>query len=165
MTKLEHIHIRIAEMEDVDTILLWENDPALWEVTDQPGPFTRNQILQFILRSQDLADDLQQRWMIVHAAHGPVGCIDLFDYMEDRGEVGIGITIPLHEHRRHGYARSALLQMIDYLHSELKILKIRCLIHSNNTGSIQLFHNLGFQKVSELIHRGKHTLHYERKLN
>ncbi|MFM7814875.1 MAG: GNAT family N-acetyltransferase [Flavobacteriales bacterium] len=152
-------------MQDVDTILHWENDPSLWEVTDQPGPFTRNQILQFILRSQDLDDDLQQRWMIIHAVHGPVGCIDLFEYDEELREVGIGITIALREHRRKGYAQSALVQMMDCLHKEFRLRKIHCLIHPTNTGSMQLFHNLGFQNAGERIHRGKHTLYYERKLD
>ena len=159
------IRIRVAEMEDLDTVLAWENDPALWAVTDQPGPFTRAQILQFILRSQEISDDLQQRWMIVHEEFGPVGCIDLFDYDETLREVGIGITIAKSEDRRKGYARSALQQMLNHLRDELHAQRVNCLIHPTNTASIQLFITLGFRMVSELTHRGKLTYRYVCKLD
>ena len=60
-TELESISmitIRKATTRDCDVILQWENNPLLWEVTDEPGPFTKEDILfmNFVLSDPDVFD-------------------------------------------------------------------------------------------------------------
>jgi RimJ/RimL family protein N-acetyltransferase len=89
LTKLTHCRIRKATPGDLDLVVEWENDPELWPVTDDAGPFTRQEIAHFLEQSRSLEKDKQERWILEDEQGSGVGCIDLFDFDETVGSCGI----------------------------------------------------------------------------
>jgi diamine N-acetyltransferase len=164
LIKLSHCRIRKVCKSDVDLILEWENDPALWPVTDDAGPFTREDILNFLARSTSLEKDNQERWILEDEIGNSIGCIDLFDFDEASESCGIGVVIPILENRRKGYAFSGIRQIIQKLKLESKIARLTCMIFPENIASIQLFQKLGFTQIGKGIFKGKEVYIFELNL-
>jgi diamine N-acetyltransferase len=157
------ITIRKANVRDCDVILQWENDPLLWEVTDDKGPFTQNDITEFLIEKNSLDKVNQERW-IIEDVSTPIGMIDLFEWNRKEKSIGIGIAIPEIKFRKKGYASHALKILHTLLFEKYDIQLFHCLIHPNNEGSIQLFRKLGYQKTEESIHRHQQVHRYKKKI-
>ena len=136
--------LRSVDSSDIDTILLWENDPALARFSTPHPPYTREQIEQFVRNQQEgFFANGQIRWMVEVEGHR-VGAIDLFDYNGTEAEVGILIYKECD--RRKGYASDALRAVQSYAQS-LRILRLKAVIDDDNTASIALFKGCGFVKT------------------
>ena len=157
------ITIRKANVRDWNIILQWENNPLLWEVTDHTGPFTQEDIMQFLNEKNSLDQVSQERWIIEDIKH-PIGMIDLFEWNRKENSIGIGIAIPEIQFRKKGYATQALTIMHGVLCEKYDIHFFHCLIHPENAGSIQLFRKLGYQKIEERFHRNKRVHRYTKKI-
>jgi len=156
------ITIRKANVRDWNIMLQWENNPMLWEVTDNAGPFAQDDIIEFLKEKNSLNHVGQERWIIEDIAN-PIGMIDLFEWNREENAIGIGIAIPETQFRKQGYATQALTIMHNVLFEKYHILFFHCLIHPENEGSIQLFKKLGYQKTEEHIHRNKRVHLYKKK--
>lgn len=90
--KQGNISLRAPEPEDLEVMLSFENDAALWELGTATGPYSRYQMKRYIAESQnDLYADGQLRLMIVCEGQGVAGIVDVFsfDARHNRAEVGI----------------------------------------------------------------------------
>ena len=133
--------LRSVVSSDVDTTLLWENDPALAPYSDPHEPYTREQIEQFIANQQlGLSINGQLRLMI-EVEGVTIGALDIFDYDGCSGEVGILIYNPAM--RRKGYATDALLTLKASAQS-LNIEQLTAVIGDDNEASKALFLRCGF---------------------
>ncbi len=149
--KDEIIALRCAEPEDAQQIFLWENDRDIWRVSGTYVPFTRFQIEQFLLNSNDLFSQKQLRLMIDMVETGEsIGCIDIFDYDNINSRAGLGILID-RAFRQQGYAKAALTLCIEYLFKNLLLHQVYCSIDETNTESQQLFLGLGFELCGKRI--------------
>ena len=64
--KQGNVSLRTPEPEDLEVMLSFENDAALWELGTATGPYSRYQMKRYIAESQnDLYADGQLRLMIV----------------------------------------------------------------------------------------------------
>ena len=151
------IQIRKAELSDWRWIHQWENFESLWEVTEHPGPFTSDEIIQFLTHQNDLKIHKQERWLIL-LYQEPIGMIDLFEWNKKKSSIGIGIAIPDHQYRRRGYALDALKLSLDVLQSQWQIKNVHCNIQDKNKGSLSLFSKLGFEKIQKKKWNG-HIVH------
>ena len=88
--KQGNISLRAPEPEDLEVMLSFENDAALWELGTATGPYSRYQMKRYIAESQnDLYADGQLRLMIVCEGQGVAGIVDVFsfDARHNRAEV------------------------------------------------------------------------------
>ena len=148
MLKGKSIFLRPVEPSDATKLMLWENNPAHWKVTDTEVPFSMHGILQLIEQQQHIRTTGQLRLMIcLNGMEVPVGAIDLYDVDFRNGNAAVGILIGDHLHKQKGYASESLDLMIDYARDFLALHNLYCSIQADNTESIHLFTKCGFDKV------------------
>lgn len=152
-------HLRKLCEADFDYIYKWENQSELWAVSDEIGPYSREQIQAFMERCLINYPVEIERWIILNDVNAPIGIIDLLNINEFNKTASIGIFIASKTERKKGYASHALRQLIELM----KLRKwqfLKALIHNDNIASIRLFTSIGFSAGSEQLHRGKKAKNY-----
>lgn len=148
MLKAKNIHLRSVEPSDATKLMLWENNPAHWKVTDTEVPFSMHGILQLIEQQQHIRSSGQLRFIIcLNETDEAVGAIDLYDVDFRNGNAAVGILIGDQQHKQKGYAKESLELMIDYAREFLAMHNLYCSIQANNPESIRLFESVGFEKI------------------
>ncbi|MBP8759512.1 MAG: GNAT family N-acetyltransferase [Parabacteroides sp.] len=147
----ERIVLRALEPEDLEVLFRWENDASLWELGSTLSPFSRYVLKEYIATShQDIYTNGQLRLMIVCKETGePVGTIDLFDLDPHHRRCGVGILIDP-DSRRKGFAGEALLLVLAYAFSFLKLKQVYAHVPVNNHPSVALFTRSGFKITGRL---------------
>jgi diamine N-acetyltransferase len=142
----QSISLRAPELEDLDLLVIWENDPSIWQVSGTLTPFSRYILKQYLEHAgKDIYEVKQLRLMIqLKSNHRPVGAVDLFNFDPHHHRAGIGILIAEPSDRRQGYAREALETVIAYCFDVLHLHQIYCNIAAGNSASIKLFEEAGF---------------------
>ena len=148
MLKAKNIFLRSVEPSDATKLLLWENNPAHWKVTDTEVPFSMHGIHQLIEQQQHIRSSGQLRLMIcLNDTHEPVGAIDLYDVDFKNGNAAVGILIGDAINRNKGYAQESLQVMIEYAREFLALHNLYCSIQADNPESMHLFEMCGFEKI------------------
>ena len=150
MLENENIILRAVEPEDLELLFKWEYDRSLWEVSTSIAPFSKYILKKYIENSHiDLFEAKQLRLMIVSKADNnkTVGAIDFFDFEPYHGRAGVGILVYEKSDRHRGYASQALQLIIDYAFNILSLRQLYCNITTDNTSSLKLFSNLGFEII------------------
>lgn len=148
MLKSKNIFLRSVEPSDATKLLLWENNPAHWKVTDTEVPFSMHGIHQLIEQQQHIRSSGQLRLMIcLNDTNEPVGAIDLYDADFKNGNAAVGILIGDAIHRGKGYAKESLELMVLYAREFLALHNLYCSIQADNIESINLFEMCGFEKI------------------
>lgn len=149
MFSTDNITLRMVEPEDATKLLLWENNPENWKVTDTEVPFSLHGIKILIEQQQQIRSTGQLRMMIClnHSNHEPVGAIDLYDVDFRNKNASVGILIGDKINRGKGYAKEALEIIIKYAQNNLSLYNLVCSIQATNIESIRLFEAMGFEKV------------------
>lgn len=155
----ENIQIRALEPEDLEHLYKWENNMDLWDVSDTLTPFSHFVLKKYIENTDlDIYTTKQLRLMITHAeTQEPLGLIDLYDFDPYNLRAGLGIMIHNTEHRKKGYATSAIKLMLDYCFETLGLNQVYSSVPSCNTASLQLFDAVGFTRTGyrkEWLKRG-----------
>lgn len=148
MFKSKQIHLRSVEPSDATKLMLWENNPAHWKVTDTEVPFSLQGIMQLIEQQQHIRSTGQLRLMIcLNESNESVGAVDLYDVDFKNGNAAVGILIGEEPHRSKGYAAEALELLIEYARELLALHNLYCSIQADNTESIHLFEKCGFTRI------------------
>ena len=144
--KNDKVSLRVAEPNDADLVYRWENDMQVWRDSETRVPYSMRQIEQFLLNNNDLTSERQLRLMIDDAKNGtPVGCIDIYDYDVFNSRAGFGILID-EKYRSQGFAKNAILLLLDYCFNTLLLNQIYALVLKSNSVSIKLFESVGFER-------------------
>lgn len=151
--------IRRLSETDFDLIFEWENREEFWRISDENGPFDREQIASFMQRCLVDNGGEIKRWIIETDAAQPIGIIDLFNIDWFLKSADVGIMIASEEFRGKGHAGRALKKLIQQLLKE-KWSLLRALIHEDNESSLKLFESLQFYAGARTIHRGKAAIQY-----
>ena len=142
------VFLRMVEPSDAFDLLKWENDPENWKVTDTEVPFSLHGIQQLIEQQQQIRSTGQLRMMICEQnSKNAVGAIDLYDADFKHGNASVGILVAANENRGKGYAKEALLLLIEYVKYSLDLFNLVASIQEGNVTSIELFKNAGFEMV------------------
>jgi diamine N-acetyltransferase len=150
---------------DESPIFKWENDTFNWEFGDTKESFSKEQIIDFVDGVQDIIINKQLRLMIdLKSRDFSVGCIDLFEFDNEKNILGVGILIGEQDFRNRGYAKEALSLIVGHCRNDLKIETLFCNIAPNNLLSIKLFENNGFQFIEKRDLFGKQVNYYELNL-
>ncbi len=147
------ISLRQLTQDDFDLIYEWENLPELWNVSEQQGPFSKEEIQSFLDKCLDNTNPEIER-MLICLDSFPIGAVDLFNFDKSNRCCGIGIFITTVENRKKGYGSIALKQAIQ----QLKIrgcAVISCIIYADNISSKRLFLNAGFAEGAATLFKGK----------
>ena len=144
------VKLRAMEPEDLDMLYMIENDRKLWDVGVTNVPYSRYVLHDYIANSSgDIYTDRQVRLIIENGVGETVGLTDLtnFDAKNLRAELGIVIAS---NHRRCGYARKALLEIVSYAKKVLHLHQLYAIIDSNNHAACKLFADNGFNDNATL---------------
>ena len=116
MFKSENIFIRLIEPKDATTVMIWENNPEHWRVSDTEIPFSMQDILYLIDQAHHIRTTGQVRFVIcINETEEPIGLIDLFDANFKHGRAGVGILIAEKAFRSKGFALESLTLLKEYL--------------------------------------------------
>jgi diamine N-acetyltransferase len=142
----KNIRLRALEKNDLDYLYKWENDTAVWNLSDTLIPFSRFTLEQYIEAArQDIYEAKQLRLIIEHKETGKaLGTVDLFDFDPFHARAGIGILIAEKDDRKKGYASEALDIHLNYCTNILNLKQVYCNILENNENSMKLFISKGF---------------------
>lgn len=142
-------YLRALEPEDLDFVYDIENDESLWEVSHTQTPFSKFLIKQYLENAHlDIYEAKQLRLVIVSKkTEKAIGLIDLFDFDPKNERVGMGIVIASSLDRSLGFGNEAVKLLIDYVFSYLNCHQIYVNISTDNSASIKLFSNFGFEKI------------------
>lgn len=145
------IRLRAVEPVDIDVMYDIENNPSYWEISSFTVPYSRYTLKEYLQNTvNDIYADKQLRLMIVKQDSDTViGTIDITDYnpIHARGAVGVAI---LEEYRREGYAKDALMLLLDYAFGYLNFKQLYAHIPTDNTASVNLFRSCGFEQSGVL---------------
>jgi len=148
LMKNDTIELRPLEPTDLDTLYNWENDSALWVVSDTVAPYSRAALWQYLENyTGDIFAQRQLRLMITLAGDGtPVGTIDFlnFDPLNNRAELGLFIAA---EHRGQGLGRQALELLTAYAREHLGLRQLYVFIAIDNTVCLKMFEDYGYRRV------------------
>lgn len=164
MYKGNKTYLRSVKLEDAKIILKWENNPEFWDITENEGPFSYEDILSFIKQSDNLTESGQQRFMILNLQKEPIGAIDLFGYNNTHKSAGIGILIGEKENRNSGLATDALSTLLLEMKQLKMINELHCIVYTNNIASIKLFKQAGFQESGNETFKGRDVIRFVREL-
>ena len=140
------IKLRPLEPEDLEFLYKWENDPAIWQVSNTMVPFSRYILKQYLEEShRDIFETKQLRLIIENSNEQAVGAIDLFDFDPYHQRAGIGILIYNKDDRGKGLASDALTLMTKYAVEVLGLHQLYANITVDNETSIHLFKKVGFE--------------------
>lgn len=142
------ITLRPLEPTDLDTLYNWENDSALWAVSDTTAPYSRKALWDYLeAYSGDIYAQRQLRLMITLTDDGtPAGTIDFlnFDPLNNRAELGLFIAA---EHRGKGLGRQALERLTAYAREHLGLRQLYVFIALYNTVCLNMFEDFGYRRV------------------
>ncbi len=143
--------LRALEPTDLDTLYRWENDTALWTVSDTIAPYSREALWHYLENyTGDIYGQRQLRLMIVLNNDGsPVGTVDYlnFDPMNNRAELGLFITA---EQRGKGLGRQALDLLTAYSREHLGLRQLYVFIALDNEVCLKLFEDYGYRRAGIL---------------
>jgi diamine N-acetyltransferase len=142
----ERISLRALESSDVELLYKWENDVAIWRVSNTRTPFSKYILASYIKSSdKDIWESKELRLVIENQEQKPIGTIELFDFDPYHNRAGLGIVIFEKSDRRKGLATEALQLIMDYALNELGVFQLYVNVAGSNRASLLLFEKLGFQ--------------------
>ncbi len=149
MLKGEKVSLHAMELSDLELLYDWENNTENWAVSGTLAPFSKLILKQFVEGPQDVFANKQQRLMIrtVGENKKTIGCIDLFEFDPKNKRAGIGVLIADKELRGKGYAKEAILILVDYAREVLDLNQLFCNVGMNNEKSLHLFKSCNFELI------------------
>lgn len=146
----KNIYLRSIEPEDLDFLYETENNPDIWELSNNQTPYSRFVLKQYIERtlSEDIYALKELRLVICKTEDdSKIGLIDLFDFDPKNKRAGVGILISDQKNRGLGYASEALQTLIEYSFGILQLHQLFCNILTDNEKSKLLFIKHNFKEI------------------
>ncbi len=145
------ITLRALEPTDLEVLYRWENDTALWTVSDTHAPYSRQALWRYLEEyTGDIYSQRQLRLMItLNESSLPAGTVDFinFDPLNNRAELGLFIA---QEMRGKGLGKLALELITAYACEHLGLRQLYVYIALDNTVCLELFKQFGYRKVGIL---------------
>lgn len=145
----KNIKLRALEPEDLQFIFRWENNSAIWRVSETTSPYSKFIIKQYLANiEKDIYEAKQLRLMIDRYKNdefiATVGTVDLFDFDPFNNRAGLGILLE-DQYQGNGIAYDTLQLLIDYCFNFLHLKQLYCHVPADNIPSLKLFRKCGFE--------------------
>lgn len=139
------VRLRAMEPEDLDALYRIENDRDVWDVGENNVPYSRYILHDYIANaSADIYADKQVRMVVENEKGQLVGVADVVNFCPSHARAEVSIVI-CREHRKKGYARAAIRQIMDYALRTLHLHQLYAVVREDNMPSLNLFSSLGFK--------------------
>lgn len=151
--------LRALEPTDLEKIWQWENDTALWTVSNTLAPYSKHQIWQYLQDNDgDIYRTKQLRLIIVaNDDNEPAGCVDLFDFNPQHGRAEVGLMLD-ERYRGRGLADDVLRLLLEYARETLALNQLYVYIDARHTAVRDIFLRCGFTETATLrqwVRRGR----------
>lgn len=155
----DKVTLRALEPTDLDTLYRWENDTALWMVSDTTAPYSREALWHYLKNyTGDIYCQRQLRLMITLSNTGtPAGTVDFlnFDPLNNRAELGLFVA---NEFRGQGLGHEALDLITAYARDHIGLRQLYVFITLDNEVCLNLFESYGYRRAGTLnawVKRGR----------
>lgn len=139
------VRLRAMEPEDLDALYRIENDRDVWDVGENNVPYSRYILHDYIANaSADIYADKQVRMVVENEEGQLVGVTDVVNFCPSHARAEVSIVI-CREHRKKGYARAAIRQIMEYALRTLHLHQLYAVVREDNMPSLNLFSSLGFK--------------------
>lgn len=143
-TAMAVVCLRAMEPEDLDALYRIENDRDVWDVGENNVPYSRYILHDYIANaSADIYADKQVRMVVENEEGQLVGVADVVNFCPSHARAEVSIVI-CREHRKKGYARAAIRQIMEYALRTLHLHQLYAVVREDNMPSLNLFSSLGF---------------------
>ena len=141
------IRIRAIELQDLETLRKWINDPDTARYLSMSWPIsTRDQQDWF----ERLRKDGDRKKLVIELREGElIGLLSLMNMDHVNQSVEIGITIGT-EHRQKGFAARAIRLAVQVLFTHFNYHRIWAEILETNEACLRLFKDAGFDREGVL---------------
>ena len=144
-TAMPVVRLRAMEPEDLDVLYRIENDRDVWDVGENNVPYSRYILHDYIANaSADIYADKQVRMVVENEKGQLVGVADVVNFFPSHARAEVSIVI-CREHRKKGYARAAIRQIMEYALRTLHLHQLYAVVREDNMPSLNLFSSLGFK--------------------
>lgn len=144
-TTMAVVRLRAMEPEDLDALYRIENDRDVWDVGENNVPYSRYILHDYIANaSADIYADKQVRMVVENEDGLLVGVADVVNFCPSHARAEVSIVI-CREHRKKGYARAAIRQIMEYALRTLHLHQLYAVVREDNMPSLNLFSSLGFK--------------------
>lgn len=144
-TAMAVVRLRAMEPEDLDVLYRIENDRDVWDVGENNVPYSRYILHDYIANaSADIYADKQVRMVVENEEGLLVGVADVVNFCPSHARAEVSIVI-CREHRKKGYARAAIRQIMEYALRTLHLHQLYAVVREDNMPSLNLFSSLGFK--------------------
>ena len=147
----ETVTLRALEPTDLETLYRWENDTALWAVSDTIAPYSSEALWHYLQNyTGDIYAGRQLRLMVTLTEDGTAaGTVDFlnFDPLNNRAELGLFIAT---EFRGKGLGRQALDLLTSYARQHIGLRQLYVYIAIDNEVCLKLFEDYGYRRVGTL---------------
>jgi len=147
----EKIKLRALELSDADFFFNLNQDTERSKLIDWLKPPTSKEAIEYWLQDKikQTIENFEYQWMIDDLDNQTVGSIVTMNCDSRTGTFSYALDIA-REFQRQGFASDAIKIILKYYFQELRFQKVTVAVHSNNTASLELHRQLGFQ------HEGTH---------
>jgi len=161
---MSEIRLMALEPDDINLLFKLENDRNLWHVSNTYVPFSKTTLSAYLdqAATNDITLAGQYRFGI-KLKEETIGCVDLYNYDAINSRAGVGVIV-CSDSRGRGFAKSALMHLIDYAKQHLFLHQLYAEIPVSNTHSIKLFESCGFQQSAQLKDWIRHVDGFEDQL-
>lgn len=140
--------------KDIDSYLVYRNDPEVAKYQDWNIPYSRVQAEKFITSVKDMHAPKQGDWLqvaiVIKETDGLIGDIGCFIKNEDARQAIIGYRLAF-AHWRKGYAFEAVHCWLGYLFDDMDVHRVTADCDTENEASFRLLEKTGFRREAHYI--------------
>jgi diamine N-acetyltransferase len=156
MEKQFEISLKAIEPADVATLMKWENNQEIWNVSETIEPLSKYKLDTYVRQTLNFdVFGLRQVRLMIHKVDfaqldltEPIGTVDVFEFDPIHKHAGIGIML-LKEYQAQGIGKMVLDQLLTYLFTKIQVHSVFANVSETNVNSIKFFESYGFTKVAE----------------
>ena len=143
----ERLSIQPLSIADLETFVEYRQDPEIARYQSWDTSFSHSQAEELIQSQSGVQIPDKDDWLQLGIHLGVSGALigDLAIHRLDEEDIAfeLGFTVAK-QFQGHGYAREALLALMDYLFNEVKAIKLEASTDRRNIRSIKLLEAVGF---------------------
>lgn len=144
--KTNRLKLRNISIEDAETIVLLRADPSVYRFFLSPHKITIEEHIDWY-NNIYLKDDNIYNWIAIDEKNNSIGIFGIRRNINNSETIEISYILSP-SYKGYGYAREAVLAIINFFSENLNSKYIVAQIHKNNTDSIKFIKNLGLTEVT-----------------